>query len=86
MIDVDRLVAVELELPVDLLAVECLGLLLRHPDEDNAVSHVAATPKVVGNIVLPLLVPELIHRNAFLFGQDLHRFAKLLRDLPQNNR
>ena len=84
-IDVDRLVAVELELPVDLVAVEGLRFLLRYPNENDGVSHVAAAPEAVGNIVLPLFVPELIHRNAFLFGQRLHSFAKLLRDLPQNN-
>ncbi len=36
-IDVDRLVAVELELSVDLLAVEGLRFLLRHPDENDAI-------------------------------------------------
>lgn len=81
--DLDRMVAVELELPVDLLAVEGLRFLLRHPHEYAAVSHVAAAPETVGNIVFPLFVPEMLSRNAFLFGQCSHSFAKLLRDLPQ---
>ena len=84
-INIDRLVAVELEPPVDLLAVEGLRFLLRHPNENDGVSHVAAAPEAVGNLVFPLLVPELIHRNALLFGQCLHSLTKLLRDLPQYN-
>ena len=68
MIHVDRLVTIELEPPVDLHAVEGLRFLLRPPNENDGVSHVAAAPEALGNIVFPLFVTELIHGNGFLFG------------------
>ena len=62
MVDVDRLITVELKPPVHLLPVERLGLLLRHPDEDNAVTHLSLPAEVVGDVVLSLFVLELVDR------------------------
>ena len=84
-IDVNRFVTIELKPSVDLLAVEGLRFLLRHSNEHHGVAYVAALSETVGDIVFPLFVPELVHRNAFLFGERLHRFAKLLRDLSQHD-
>jgi hypothetical protein len=67
-IDLDRLVAIELKPPVDFLAMEGLRFLLRHPNEHNAVAYVAVPPEAVGDIVFPLFVPELVHRDVFSFG------------------
>src|SRR5579862_7833692 len=62
-VDVNRLVTIELELSVDLCAVERLRLLLRHTNEDDLVPHPAPPPKAVGDIVLAFFVIELINRN-----------------------
>ena len=86
MVDVNRLVAVELKLSVDLCAVERFRLLLRHTNEDDLVPHPAPPPKVVGDIVLAFLVIELINRNLLPLRLSLHRFAELLRHLAQHHR
>jgi hypothetical protein len=39
MVDVDRLVTVELELAVDLRAAERFRLLRGHPDEDDLIPY-----------------------------------------------
>jgi hypothetical protein len=39
MVDADRLVAVELELAVDLCAAERFRLLLGHPDENDLIPY-----------------------------------------------
>jgi len=44
MIEVNRLVAIEIKPPVDLFAMEGLRFLLRHPDEHNAVAYPSAAP------------------------------------------
>ena len=59
MVDVDRLVAVELKLPVDFLPVESQRPLLGHPDEDNSVLNLPLAPKI-GGYVVTLFVPELV--------------------------
>src|SRR6516164_9637776 len=64
-VDVDRLVPVELKLAVDFLPIESLRLLLRHPDEDNSISHLPLPTKLVGNIVFPFLVLKLVNRDLF---------------------
>jgi hypothetical protein len=66
--------------------LECLRLLLRHADEDDAVADTALLPEPVGHVVFPLFVIELVNRNLFALRQRLHRFAELLRDLPQYHR
>jgi hypothetical protein len=63
MIHVDCFVAVELELPVDLPALKCLGFLLRHTDEHDRVPHRTLTAEFVGQIIFLLFVLELINRN-----------------------
>ena len=42
----------------------------------------ALLPDIVGHIVLPLVVIELVDRNPLLFGHSRHRFPELLGDLP----
>jgi len=66
-IDVNRFVAIELKPPVDFLAAESLRFLLRHPNEYDGVAYLPALSETVGDIVFPLFVPELVHRNTFLF-------------------
>jgi ABC-type sulfate transport system permease component len=44
------------------------------------------SPEVIGNVVLPLFVPELIKGYVLAFGQALHRLAKLLGNLPEHDR
>src|ERR1035438_3497526 len=56
MVDVDRLITIELKPPVHLFPVERLGFLLCHPDEDNPVAHLSLPAEVVGNVVFPGLV------------------------------
>ena len=67
MIDVDRLVPIKLELPVDLLPIEGFRLFLCYPDEDDAVARAALSPKQVGDVVLLLLVRKPINRNLLPF-------------------
>jgi len=85
-IDVDRFVAIELELSVDLLPVERLRLLLRHTDEDNSVSHLPLPSEVVGNVILSLFMPELIDWHLFAIGLRFDRLAEFLRNLSKNHR
>ena len=63
-----------------------VAFLRRHPHKHDGIAHFTAAAKAVGNVVFSLFVPELIQRNVFLFGQGLHGFAKLLRDLPPYHR
>ena len=49
MVDLDRLVAMECELPVSLLPVERLGLLLCYPDEDNPLPYLPLPAELVGD-------------------------------------
>src|SRR5882724_3851587 len=81
MVDIDRLVAIELKLAVDLRAAERFRLLLRHPDENDLIPHAPLPAEVVGDIVFSLFVLKLINRNLIPFRLRLHRFAKLLRHL-----
>src|SRR5262249_38722921 len=82
---VDRLVARELKLPVDLLALEGLRFLLRHTDENDPILYAALLPDLVGYLVLTFLVIELVRRNLMLFGHCLHRLAELLRYLAPHH-
>ena len=86
MVDVDRLITVELKLPVHLLPVERLGLFLRHPDEDNAVAHLPLPAEVVGDVVLPLFVLELVNRYVLSLRLRLHRFTESLRYPSEHHR
>jgi hypothetical protein len=86
MIDVDRLITVELKLPVHLFPVERLGLLMRHPDEDNAVAHLTLPAEVVGDVVLPLFVIELVDRYVRSLRLRLHCPAESLRYLSEHHR
>ena len=61
----DGLFARELEPPIDLLASECLGLLLHYSDEHDSVTDAALPPNPIGDIILPLLVVEPLEA-----GQD----------------
>src|SRR6202030_434397 len=61
-VDVDRFVAVELKLAIDLRAAERFRLLLRHADEDDLIPHSSLTAEIVGNVVFSLSVLELIDR------------------------
>ena len=63
-VDVDGLVPVELKLSVYLLPVECLRLLLGHSDEYDAVADLPLAAELIGYVVLPFLVIELIKRYA----------------------
>jgi len=85
-VHVDGLVARELEPPVDLLALECLRLLLRHSDEHDPVTHAALLPNPIGDLVLPLLVVELADRNLLPLRHRFHGIAELLSYLPQHHR
>lgn len=58
MIHVDRFVAVELKLPVDLPALECLGFLLCHPDEHDRIPHRAPAAEFIGKVIFLLFVPD----------------------------
>jgi hypothetical protein len=62
MVHVSRLIARELKLPGHLLAWERLRLFLCHADEGDPVLLAALLPDLVGDIVLPLFVVELIDR------------------------
>jgi len=73
MVDVDRLVAVELEPPVDLLSVEGLRFLLCHADEDDLIMHSTLPAEIVGDVVLPFLVVELLNRNLLWLGLRFYR-------------
>src|SRR6185437_5966436 len=48
-IDVDRLIPVELELAVHLLPLEALGFLLSYSNEDDPIAGAPFSPKSVGN-------------------------------------
>jgi hypothetical protein len=74
-----------LELPVDLLALEGLGLFLRHADEDDPIADAALLPHFVRDIVFPLFVIELIDRYSLLFRHRLYRVAELLGYLAQHH-
>src|ERR1041384_5913155 len=65
MIDVNRLVASEQELPVDLPALESLDLLLRQSHEYHPIADLPFPPEIVGDIILTFLVVELVEGNAF---------------------
>ncbi len=85
-IDVDRLVAVELELPVDLFPVESVRLLLGHSDEDHSVPCSSLTPELVAGLVLVFLVLELMEGDLLPLGQGLYRRTEFLGDLTQHDR
>jgi hypothetical protein len=55
-VDIDRLVTVELELSVDLPSIEGLGFLLCDPNEDNAIACTPFSPKPIRNMVFLFLV------------------------------
>src|ERR1035438_6646790 len=78
MVDVDRLVAVELKLPVDFLPVESQRPLLGHPDEDNSVLNLPLAPKI-GGYVVTLFVPELVKGYALQLDKHAHGNVKELR-------
>src|SRR3974377_1110689 len=84
-VDVDRLVPVELKLAIDLLPIESLRLLLCHPEEDDSTPPLPLPAKVVGNIVFPFLVLELVNRDLLSLGLSLHRLAELFRYLAQHH-
>src|ERR1041385_1448569 len=84
-IDVDRFVAREQKLPVDLFAWESLRLLLRHAYEYHSIAKTALTSEIVGDIILPFFVVELVERNPLSFRHRLHGLAELLRHLPEHN-
>src|ERR1035437_1648257 len=86
MVDVNRLITVDLKPPVHLFPVERLGLLLRHPNEDNAVAHLSLTAEVVGDVVLPFLVMELVDRYSLALRLRLHRFTESLRYPSEDHR
>src|ERR1041385_2092015 len=84
-IDVDRFVAREQKLPVDLFAWEGLRLLLRHAYEYHSIAKTALTPEIVGDIILPFFVVELVERNPLSFRHRLDGLAELLRHLPEHD-
>ena len=84
MVDVHRLVARELELPADLLALVRLRLLLRHADKHDAVADPALLPESVGYLVLPFLMAELVHRDLLSLRHRLHVLTEFFRDLAQH--
>ena len=86
MVDVDRLVPFELEPSVHLFPVERLGLLLGYPDEYDAIPHGPLLAEVVGDIVLPFFMVELVNRYAFPFRQHFDGLAESLRHLSQHHR
>lgn len=75
-VHVNRLVARELELPVDLLALKCLRLFLCDSNEDDAVAHPALLPNSVGDVILALPVIELVDRDLLPLRQRLYRIPK----------
>ena len=77
-VDVDGLVAVELKLPVYLLPVERLRLLLGHSDEYDAVADLPLAAELIGDVVLPFLVIELVKRYRIVLRQGLYRVAESL--------
>jgi hypothetical protein len=85
-VDVDRLAALELKPPVHLLPAERMRLLLSYPNENDPIPHLPLPAEVVGDVVFPLFVIELVNRYAFSRGLGLDRFAESLRDLPEHRR
>jgi len=77
-VDVHGLVAVELKLPVYLLPIERLRLLLCHADEYDAVADLPLAAELVGDVVLPFLVMELVKRYGIALRQGLYRIAESL--------
>jgi hypothetical protein len=75
-VHVHGFVARLLDLPVDLLALEGLGLFLRHADEDHPVADAALLPHFVGDVSyvgtqahhLPVLEEAKSAMNDRLFG------------------
>jgi len=58
---------------------------LGHPDEYDAIPHRPLLPEVVGDIVFPFLVVELVNRYAFLFREHFDRLPESLRYLSQHH-
>src|ERR1022692_4560324 len=85
MVDVDRLVPFELEPSVHLFPIERLGLLLGYPDKDNCIPHWPLLAEVVGDVVFPFFVFELVNRYVFPVRQRLHGLAESLRHLSQHH-
>ena len=85
MVDIDRLVPFELEPSVHLFPIERLGLLLGYPDKDNCIPHWPLLAEVVGDVVFPFFVFELVNRYVFPFRQRLHGLAESLRHLSQHH-
>lgn len=81
MVHVDRLVTVELELPGDFPAVESL-----RSDEDDSGPHPALATEFVGDVVVPLVMPEMVNGKRILSRQCFYGFAKPFRNLPQHHR
>src|SRR5437016_8613703 len=67
-IDVDCLVAVELELPVDLLAVEGLRFLLRHPNENDRSEEHTSELQSLSNLVCRLLLGKKKNMSSVYFN------------------
>lgn len=84
MVHVNGFVTVEVELPVDLVPGESLGLLLRHANEHDGIPHRALLTEPVGNIVLSFLMPELVNRDLLLFRQCFYGLSGPFRYLPQH--
>ena len=77
-VDVDGLVAAELKLSVYFLPIERLRLLLGHSDAYDAVADLALAAELIGDVVLPFLVIELVKRYGIALGQGLYRVAESL--------
>ena len=86
MVALDRLVAMECELPVSLLPVERLGLLLCYPDEDHPLPYLPLPAELVGDVILPLFVWELVNRDFLPLPLSLHGLPEALRNLAQDHR
>src|ERR1041385_2999128 len=85
-VDVNRLVAVKLELSVHLLAAEGLGFLLCYADEHHAFSRASLATNPVGDVVLLLLMRESMDRDLLPLRHLLDCIPKLFGDLAQHHR
>ena len=80
-VHVGRLVACELQLAVDLLALVGLRLFLCNANEHYPIANATLLPNLIRSIVFSFFVVELMDWNPLAFGLLFHYFTELFSDL-----